>query len=83
MPTLPTSPTDERRFLKSIRNHAEFRRTLMDLLMMNDLPVFDRQVTSITTSWMKLGDEHLADAGRSTSCRTYPCDILSGLLCGL
>lgn len=79
MPTLPTSPTDERRFLKSIRNHAEFRRTLTDLSMLNDLPSFDNQVLTITACWMKLGDEHLADAiaahnagcDRATFSRAY------------
>lgn len=62
MPPLPTSPTDERRFLKNIRNHAEFRRNLSDLSMVTDLPVFDGRVLAVTGSWMKLGDEHMADA---------------------
>jgi hypothetical protein len=62
MPPLPVSPTDERRFLNSIRNHAEFRRNLSDLLMVTDLPVFDGRVLAITTCWLKLGDEHMLDA---------------------
>ena len=62
MPRLPTSPTDERRFLKNIRNHAEFRRNLSDLLMVTDLPVFDGIIVAITASWFNLGEEHLADA---------------------
>jgi hypothetical protein len=62
MPALPASPTDERRFLRSIRNHAEFRRNLADLSMTTDLPLFDGTVVVITASWMKLADEHIADA---------------------
>ena len=62
MPPLPASPTDERRFLKNIRNHAEFRRNLADLSMMTDLPLFDRTVVAVTASWMKLADEHIEDA---------------------
>jgi hypothetical protein len=62
MPPLPTSPTDERRFLKYIRNHAEFRRNLADLSMVSDLPIFDRTVVGVTASWIRLADEHIADA---------------------
>jgi uncharacterized protein (UPF0332 family) len=62
MPPLPGSPTDERRFLKNIRNHAEFRRNLSDLSMVTDLHVLDGRVVAITACWMTLGDEHLADA---------------------
>lgn len=30
--------------------------------MVTDLPVFDGRVLAITASWIKLGDEHMADA---------------------
>lgn len=30
--------------------------------MVTDLPLFDAQVAAITASWMKLAEEHLADA---------------------
>ena len=62
MPRLPARPSDERRFLKAIRNHAEFRNNLTKLSMTNDLAVFDESVASVSRCWLRLGKEHLADA---------------------
>ena len=62
MPTLPTSPTDERRLLKALRNHAEFRRNLADLSLTSDLAAFDRQVNGVTKCWFELAILNLTDA---------------------
>lgn len=53
---------DERRLLKRVRNHAEFRSTLTELTLVNDLLVFDQQVVNVTRCWFNLGYEHLDDA---------------------
>ncbi len=53
---------DERQLLRRIRNHAEFRSTLADLTLVNDLPAYDQQVLNITQCWFRLGHEHLEDA---------------------
>ncbi len=62
MPTLPAHPSDERRFLRAIRKHGEFRKNLTDLSMTSDLDVFDENVASVARCWFRLGKEHLADA---------------------
>ena len=62
MPTLPAHASDERRFLRAIRNHGEFRKNLTDLSMTSDLDVFDENVASVARCWFRLGKEHLADA---------------------
>ena len=62
MPKLPSAPTDERRLLKLVRNHAELRRTLFDLSLTTDLDVLERQVNDVSRRWFELSLAHLADA---------------------
>lgn len=63
------SAGDERRLLKRVRNHAEFRSTLMDLVMHSDLPVFEQHVQNVVGCWFRLGREHLEDAKSAQRAR--------------
>jgi len=53
---------DERKLLKRIRNHAEFRSILVELSLARDLAAFDQHVERVTRCWFDLGREHLKDA---------------------
>jgi hypothetical protein len=60
--TVPSLPTDERRVLKLLRNHAEFKRTLADLSLTAVLPDLENHVLSVGRAWLNLAREHLEDA---------------------
>ncbi|WP_218673768.1 hypothetical protein, partial [Candidatus Entotheonella palauensis] len=53
---------DERRLLRGIRNHAEFRAKLIELSLSSDLQSFDKQVDDVMRCWFDLAREHLDDA---------------------
>jgi sulfur relay (sulfurtransferase) DsrC/TusE family protein len=55
-------PTDERRFLNLVRNHGEMRRLLTNLTMVKDLNVLQQHVASVSSCWLRLGEDHLAEA---------------------
>jgi hypothetical protein len=54
--------TDERRTLELVRNHAEFKATLVSLTMSGDLHLLDGHVSAVAQKWFELGRQHYADA---------------------
>ena len=54
--------TDERRTLELVRNHAEFKATLVSLTMSGDLHLLDGHVSAVARKWFELGRQHYADA---------------------
>src|SRR5439155_2989715 len=63
MPAVPLPlPTDERRLLKLVRNHAEFKSILTDLSLSAVVPDLESRVASVAKAWFNLAREHLADA---------------------
>lgn len=54
-------PTDERRELKLLKNHAEFRTSLISLTMTADIGVLEAHVYAIARKWFELGRLHYVD----------------------
>jgi len=54
--------TDERRALELLKNHAEFKATLVSLAMNGDLPVLQSHVHAVARKWFELARMHYADA---------------------
>ena len=54
--------TDERRALELIKNHAEFKTTLVSLTMQADLPILEAQVYAVARKWFELARLHYLDA---------------------
>jgi uncharacterized protein (UPF0332 family) len=54
--------TDERKSLELLKNHAEFRATLISLTMNGDLPILESHVHAVARKWFELARLHLADA---------------------
>lgn len=71
--------TDERRALELLKNHAEFKATLVSLTMNADLPILESQVHAVARKWFELARVHYLDASaadaelnpRSVYSRTY------------
>lgn len=71
--------TDERRALELLKNHAEFKATLVSLTMNGDLPILESQVHAVARKWFELARLHYLDASavdasvnpRSVYSRTY------------
>jgi hypothetical protein len=71
--------TDERKALELVRNHAEFKATLVSLTMNGDLPILDSHVHAVARKWFELARTHYIDAcaldvrknPRSVYSRTY------------
>jgi hypothetical protein len=63
------TPTDERRFLELVKNHGEMRRLLTDLSMVQDMAVLRQHVASVAGCWLRLGEEHLAEARACAQAR--------------
>jgi hypothetical protein len=71
--------TDERRALDLLKNHAEFKATLVSLTMNGDLPILESHVHAVARRWFELARMHYADASaadagvnpRSVYSRTY------------
>ena len=61
MATMP-GPTDERRALGLLKNHAEFKTTLVSLTMNTDLGVLQSQVHAVARKWFELARTHHVDA---------------------
>ncbi len=53
--------TDQRQFLRLVKNHADFRQKLVTLALSGDLHTFDGHMRSVATSWFELAKEHLAE----------------------
>ncbi len=53
---------DERRALELLKNHAEFKATLVSLTMNGDLPVLQSHVYAVARKWFELARMHYADA---------------------
>lgn len=60
--TAMTRSNDERKALELLKNHAEFKSTLMLLTMSGDLPVLERHVYAVARKWFELARLHYADA---------------------
>jgi|ERR1039458_7672571 hypothetical protein len=58
---MPAS-TDERRALELLRNHAEFKATLVSLTMNSDIGVLESHVYAVARKWFELGRLHHVDA---------------------
>ena len=71
--------SDERKTLELLRNHAQFKATLVSLTMAGDLHVLDGHVFAVARKWFELGRIHEADAScldagkhpRSVYSRSY------------
>ena len=48
MPTLPAKRTDERLFLKGVKNHAEFGSLLKELVLAHDQAAYDKKVARVS-----------------------------------
>ncbi|HUQ91394.1 MAG TPA: hypothetical protein VM120_06920 [Bryobacteraceae bacterium] len=57
-----TGSNDERRALALLKNHAEFRATLVPLKMSGDLLILESHVSAVTRKWFELARVHYADA---------------------
>ena len=53
---------DERRALELLKNHAEFKATLVSLTMRGDLPILESHVHAVVRRWFELARTHYADA---------------------
>ncbi|MDP2996713.1 MAG: hypothetical protein Q8N47_04440 [Bryobacterales bacterium] len=56
------APTDERRALELLKNHAEFKATLVSLTMNGDLPILESHVYAVARKWFELARMHYVDA---------------------
>ena len=71
--------TDERKTLELIKNHGEFKSTLIALSMSGDLNTLESHVLKVTQKWFDLARMHLLDAtavdvkrnSRSVYSRSY------------
>jgi len=54
--------TDERRALELLKNHAEFKSTLVSLTMNGDLPILESHVYAVARKWFELARIHYVDA---------------------
>lgn len=54
--------TDERRILELLKNHGEFKATLVSLSMSGELNVLQSHVHSVARRWFELAREHHAEA---------------------
>jgi hypothetical protein len=53
---------DERGVLELLKNHAEFKTTLVSLTMNGDLPRLEAHVHAVARKWFELARLHYADA---------------------
>src|SRR5437764_11476000 len=71
--------TDERRALDLLKNHSEFKATLLSLTMSGDLSILESHVGSVARRWFELARVHYVDASavdpsvnpRSVYSRSY------------
>jgi len=68
--------TDERRALELLKNHAEFKATLVSLTMNGDLPILESHVYAVARKWFELARMHHADAF-AADARTNPRSVYS------
>ena len=68
--------TDERRALELLRNHAEFKATLVSLTMSSDINILDSHVHGVARRWFELGRLHYIDAS-ALDLRVNPRAIYS------
>ena len=53
---------DERLVIERVKNHGEFKATLVSLTMTGDLPALEAQVSAVGRRWFQLARMHHADA---------------------
>jgi len=58
---------DERKALELLRNHAEFKATLVSLTMNRDLTVLEQHVHAVARRWFELARIHYADASAANA----------------
>lgn len=68
--------TDERRALELLKNHAEFKATLVSLTMNGDLPILESHVYAVARKWFELARMHYADA-IAVDARKHPRSVYS------
>jgi uncharacterized protein (UPF0332 family) len=68
--------TDERRALELLKNHAEFKATLVSLTMNGDLPILESHVYAVARKWFELARVHQADA-KAVDARKNPRSVYS------
>jgi len=68
--------TDERKALELLRNHAEFKATLVSLSMKGDLPILESHVYAVARQWFELARTHYADAN-AVDARRSPRSVYS------
>jgi hypothetical protein len=54
--------SDERKALELLKNHAEFKATLLSLTMKADISLLDSHVYAVAQKWFELGRLHYIDA---------------------
>jgi hypothetical protein len=70
MPALPPNQTDQRLFLKGVKNHAAFRKLLQDLSLAHNQAAYDQKVAGVAICWFNLSREHLAEAGNAATSKS-------------
>src|ERR1017187_255798 len=68
--------TDERRALELLKNHAEFKATLVSLTMNGDLPILESHVHAVARRWFELARMHYVDAS-AVDARKNPRSVYS------
>jgi hypothetical protein len=71
-----TRSNDERKALELLKNHAEFKSTLVSLTMSGDLPILEAQVHAVARKWFELARLHYADAA-AADIRNNPRAVYS------
>ncbi|HWX22769.1 MAG TPA: hypothetical protein VN578_22950 [Candidatus Binatia bacterium] len=71
MPAIPPNPTDERLFLKEVKNHAAFRKVLHGLALAHNQAAYDQKVRGVTVCWFNLSKEHLAEARAAEASKCF------------
>jgi len=60
---------DERKALELLKNHADFKSTLMSLTMSGDLPILEGHVHAVARKWFELARLHYSDAAAADTHR--------------
>ena len=68
--------TDERRALELLKNHADFKATLVTLTMNAALPILESHVHAVARKWFELARMHYVDAS-ALDARVNPRSVYS------
>jgi hypothetical protein len=59
--TTPVPPSDQRQFLRLVKNHADFKNKLVTLALASDLALFQDHVLRVSQGWFDLSKELLIE----------------------